>query len=74
MMTSISINTLTGDYATADTWTDIPDGLIEELRHRLGEPTARQLIPVDVLDRVVDDPAMVAWCADDEPERPAGQP
>lgn len=57
---TIGISTITGDYASADTWTGVPDALIAELRTRLGEPTVRQIIPLDVLDRVVDDPAMVA--------------
>jgi len=57
---TIGISTITGDYAAAETWTGVPDELIAELRARLGEPTVRQIFPVDVLERVVDDPAMVA--------------
>ncbi len=62
----LTVSTITGDYVSAETWRDVPEMLLTELRTRLGEPTVRQLIPVDVLDRVNGDPAMVALEPDPE--------
>lgn len=68
MITSyVAISTIAGDYASAETWSDVPDELLAELRALLGEPTVRQLIPVELLDRVVDDPAHVALEPDGGP-------
>lgn len=55
----LTITTITGDLAVAEVWYAVPDELLVELRARLGEPTLRQMIPVEVCDAMNADPSMV---------------
>ena len=55
----LTITTITGDVAVAEVWYGVPDELLTELRGRLGEPTLRQMIPVEVCDEMNAKPSMV---------------
>ena len=57
---SVGITVITGDHVSAETWYDVPSEVLAELRERFGEPTVRQLVPVALAERMIDDPDHVA--------------
>jgi hypothetical protein len=56
---ALTIAVITEGHVSSETW-HITDELAAAIRAEFGEPVARQLVPIAVVDEVIDDPRHVA--------------
>jgi hypothetical protein len=56
---ALTIAVITEGHVSTETW-HITDELAAAIRAEFGEPVARQLVPIEMADEVIDDPRHVA--------------